>query len=313
MNIVFIYEDNSEVKTLKDKIKKLYLKVMRKIEVKEIINDSYKNIAINKIMMCIPNYKFNKVDNTFIKYLLYKLNQNGTKNIVLSESLNKKELLKNQLYSHNYNILNGRFLIKTSTMDILNYIMEKAGSQINKEEISILVNDNTNINTEIIKDIANKARRVNVITNNIARFKKLEKRLYEEKGIMLSIGNNRKKGLGKSKYIVNIDFPEELLSKYKIYKNAILINLENTCKITSKAFSGIIVNDIDIEYKKTEEENNLLKIFSKKVNYEAKMISLGSYNEIKDLKPKDEYKVINTIGNNGVIHQDEYRMSKNLY
>lgn len=312
MNIVFIYEDNSEVKSLKDKIKKLYFKLIKKIEIKKVLNDSYKNTAINKIIICIPNYKFNKINKTFMKNLLYRLNQNGAKNIVLSDSLSRKTLLKNELYSYNFNILNGRFLIKISSIDILEYIMEKIESNLNKEEISIMVNENSNINLEIITNIANIAKRVNLITNNISRFKKLENRLYEENGIILSIGNNRKKGLAKSKYILNIDFPEELLNKYKIYKKAVVVNIENICKVNSKSFSGIVINDIDIAYKKKEEEKEVLEKFDKKEVYESKIIALDEYNEINNVKRRDNFKIVNTIGNNGVIHQDEYKLTKKL-
>lgn len=312
MNIVFIYEDNSEVKSLKDEIKKLYFKLIKKIEIKKVLNDSYKNTAINKIIICIPNYKFNKINKTFMKNLLYRLNQNGAKNIVLSDSLSRKTLFKNELFSYNFNILNGRFLIKISSIDILEYIMEKIESNLNKEEISIMVNENSNINLEIITNIANIAKRVNLITNNISRFKKLENRLYEENGIILSIGNNRKKGLAKSKYILNIDFPEELLNKYKIYKKAVVVNIENICKINSKSFSGIVINDIDIAYKKKEEEKEVLEKFDKKEVYESKIIALDEYNEINNVKRRDNFKIVNTIGNNGVIHQDEYKLTKKL-
>lgn len=312
MNIVFIYEDNSGVKSLKDKIKKLYFKLIKKIEIKKVLNDSYKNTAINKIIICIPNYKFNKINKTFMKNLLYRLNQNGAKNIVLSDSLSRKTLFKNELFSYNFNILNGRFLIKISSIDILEYIMEKIESNLNKEEISIMVNENSNINLEIITNIANIAKRVNLITNNISRFKKLENKLYEENGIILSIGNNRKKGLAKSKYILNIDFPEELLNKYKIYKKAVVVNIENICKINSKSFSGIVINDIDIAYKKKEEEKEVLEKFDKKEVYESKIIALDEYNEINNLKRRDNFKIVNTIGNNGVIHQDEYKLTKKL-
>ena len=313
MNIVFIYEDNREVKTLKDIFKKFWDTLTRKIQVRDVINDSYKNIAINKIIMSIPKYKFKKIDKMFMKNLLYKLNQNGTKNIVLSKELKDKIILRNQLYSYNYNILDGRFLNKTSIIETLKYIMEKAETNLNREEISIMVNDNSNVNIEIITDIANLAKRVNILSNNISRFKKLEKKLYEEKGIMLSIGNNLKKGLIKSKYIVNIDFPEELLNRYKIYKRAVLINIENPCKINSKLFSGVIINDIEIIYKKNTEEEKLTEIFDKKEIYESKIIALNNYKEVIEMKKKDEYKVVNTIGNNGVIHQEEYKLNKNLY
>lgn len=311
MNIAFIYEDNSEIKLIKDRIQKICNNIIRKIEVTNVVNEHYKNIAINKIMICIPKYKKNKLDKKLIKNLIYILRQNGIRNIVLSKALHSNIIFKNQLYAYNYNIMNGRFLMKTSIIDIINYIMDNAETNIKKEEISILVNENSNINIENIKNIANLAKRVNIITNNISRFKKIEKELYEEKGIILSIGNNRKKGLAKSKYIINIDFPEELLNKYKIYKKAIILNIENSCKINTKIFSGIIINNIEIKYDNINKED-LLEEFNKNEIYETKIIVIDNLTGINQIKKKDNFKIVNTIGNNGIINKNEFQFTKKL-
>lgn len=311
MNIAFIYEDNNEIKLIKDRIQKICNNLIRKIEVTNVVNEHYKNIAINKIMICIPKYKKNKLDKKLIKNLIYILRQNGIRNIVLSKALHSNIIFKNQLYAYNYNIMNGRFLMKTSIIDIINYIMDNAETNIKKEEISILVNENSNINIENIKNIANLAKRVNIITNNISRFKKIEKELYEEKGIILSIGNNRKKGLAKSKYIINIDFPEELLNKYKIYKKAIILNIENSCKINTKIFSGIIINNIEIKYDNINKEG-LLEEFNKNEIYETKIIVIDNLTGINQIKKKDNFKIVNTIGNNGIINKNEFQFTKKL-
>lgn len=311
MNIAFIYEDNSEIKLIKDRIKKICNNIIRKIEVTNVVNEHYKNIAINKIMICIPKYKKNKLDKKLIKNLIYILRQNGIRNIVLSKALHSNIIFKNQLYAYNYNIMNGRFLMKTSIIDIINYIMDNAETNIKKEEISILVNENSNINIENIKNIANLAKRVNIITNNISKFQKIEKELYEEKGIILSIGNNRKKGLAKSKYIINIDFPEELLNKYKIYKKAIILNIENSCKINTKIFSGIIINNIEIKYDNINKEG-LLEEFNKNEIYETKIIVIDNLTGINQIKKKDNFKIVNTIGNNGIINKNEFQFTKKL-
>ena len=311
MNIGCIYEDNSDEKSLKEKILKNYYKLAKRAEINQIINDRYKNIAINKIMIGIPQYKKDKIDKKLIENLVYILKEKGIKNIILSNDLYNKETMKNWLYAYNYNILNGRLLMKTSIIDIIEYIMNNTNSNINTEEIAILVNDNSNINLEIIREIASRAKRVNIVTNNISRFRKLESKLYEESGIILSIGNNRKKGLTRSKYIINIDFPEELLNKYRMYKKAILVNIENECKINTKLFSGIIINDIKIKYNDIiQKEKDIYKEFSENKIYEAKIIALDSLKEVISIKKEDKYKIVNTIGNNGIIHQNEFISAK---
>ena len=71
---------------------------------------------------------------------------------------------------------------------------------------------------------------MNIVTNNIEKFKKLEDKIMEN-GIMITIGNNKKKSLMKSKIILNIDFPNELINKYMIKEDAIIINVPGKVKI----------------------------------------------------------------------------------
>lgn len=309
MNILFIEEDENQEKTLKSKIKGIYFKIIGKIDKLNIINDSYKNVAINKMIIRIPKYKFEKINKNFMKNLLYLAKQNGIKNVVLSKELNKKENFIYALKSNNFKILDGSFLIKNSGIEILEYVIEQSESRLNEEEVSILVNNNSVTNSYIISNIAELAKRINIITNNISRFKKIEKELYEQKGIILSISNNKKKGLAKSKYLINIDFPEELISKYKLYKKAVIINLENKIHSISKTFSGIIINDIQISFIQKNDEEEIFKKFDNKQVYESKILAL-EYNDIKNIKQMDKFKVVNTLGNNGIINNMEYKIIK---
>ena len=309
MNILFIEEDENQEKSLKSKIKGIYFKIIGKIDKLNIINDSYKNVAINKMIIRIPKYKFEKINKNFMKNLLYLAKQNGIKNVVLSKELNKKENFIYALKSNNFKILDGSFLIKNSGIEILEYVIEQSESRLNEEEVSILVNNNSVTNSYIISNIAELAKRINIITNNISRFKKIEKELYEQKGIILSISNNKKKGLAKSKYLINIDFPEELISKYKLYKKAVIINLENKIHSISKTFSGIIINDIQISFIQKNDEEEIFKKFDNKQVYESKILAL-EYNDIKNIKQMDKFKVVNTLGNNGIINNMEYKIIK---
>lgn len=309
MNILFIEEDENQEKSLKSKIKGIYFKIIGKIDKLNIINDSYKNVAINKMIIRIPKYKFEKINKNFMKNLLYLAKQNGIKNVVLSKELNKKENFIYALKSNNFKILDGSFLIKNSGIEILEYVIEQSETRLNEEEVSILVNNNSVTNSYIISNIAELAKRINIITNNISRFKKIEKDLYEQKGIILSISNNKKKGLAKSKYLINIDFSEELISKYKLYKKAVIINLENKIHSISKTFSGIIINDIQISFIQKDDEEEIFKKFDNKQVYESKILAL-EYNEIKNIKQMDKFKVVNTLGNNGIINNMEYKIIK---
>ena len=52
-----------------------------------------------------------------------------------------------------------------------------------------------------------------------------------------------KKSLVKTPIILNLDFNMQVLNKYKINENAIIINVEGDMKIRSKRFSGINKNN----------------------------------------------------------------------
>ena len=78
--------------------------------------------------------------------------------------------------------------------DIINFIVEK--QKMKKINLSILINDLTDIEFENIKLLAKKYTNMNIVTNHIEKFKKLEKQLQEE-GIIITITNNKKKILMK--------------------------------------------------------------------------------------------------------------------
>ena len=77
--------------------------------------------------------------------------------------------------------------------------MQKEKKKIKKEEttISILINDLTEIELENIKILAENYKNLNIVTNHIEKFKKLEDK-FMENGIMITIVNNKKKSLMKS-------------------------------------------------------------------------------------------------------------------
>ena len=106
-----------------------------------------------------------------------------------------------------------------------------------KLNVSILVNDVEDYVLENIKLIVRKYKRVNIVTNHLEKFKKLEKEIFEKDGIMVTVTNNKKKSLTKSNVILNYDFPTELINKYKIYDEAIILNVKQNVSISSKRFN----------------------------------------------------------------------------
>lgn len=165
-----------------------------------------------------------------------------------------------------------------------------------------MVNNFTQINKEIIIDIAKSIKRLNVVTNHIEKCQKIEEYLYNEFGIMLNISNNKMKSLLKSEIILNIDFPEESINKYKIYYNSIIVNLSEKINLESKRFNGININDyrIKIPYECK------LKGFQDEIIYES-LIYDKNYKIIKDKIEKDKIVINKLIGNNGIISKSEIK------
>ena len=274
----------------------IYIKEIEKTSgLKFILSKLKKYLNIIKIeddkVYYLPIFKENKLSEYRIKKLTKKisilLEKDVSNNIVLSEYLNKNQLLKNYLYSKNVNILNGKFLFKCLTYKIIEYIFKIKNSKMESGEVSLLINDFTEINKEIIISIAKDIKRLNIVTNNISKCKKIEEYLYEEFGIILNISNNKRRSLLKSEIIINLDFPEELINKYMLYYNATIVNMIGKINIYSKRFNGININDYTIvlpeEYK--------LENFQNEIVYESLIYKKSSYKEINEQIIKDKIEI----------------------
>lgn len=165
----------------------------------------------------------------------------------------------------------------------------------------MLINDFTDINKEIIIHIAKNIKRLNVVTNHINKCKKIEEYLYNEFGIMLNISNNKRRSLLKSEIIINMDFPEEIINKYRIYDKSVILNINDKIDIKSKRFSGININYYQIlmpdEYK--------LEGFQNEVIYESLIYVKNKYKDINEKIVKDKIDINKLIGNNGIIRENE--------
>lgn len=245
---------------------------------------------------------------TGVKKLVEILKQNQVNNIVLDRELKKNEELKNRLYEDGCSIITGQFWFEVHLLKIIDFIMEKAEEKIENQEITILLNNKNSMQEYMIYELAKKAKRISIITNHISKFKNLEKELYEELGIMISVANNKRKSLAKAKLIINMDFPMELINQYRINRNAIIINWEPQVKIKTKAFSGVLIHDIKmskrvskIGWEEKFEENEL---------YEAELLSIHYEKDRLEKIEKEKNVIKSLIGINGIISQGELEFTK---
>ena len=233
------------------------------------------------------------------KKILDKTNCNK---LVLSKTIKAQEIYKNYLYSYNLDIVEGRWLFEALSTQALEYVINKEKMKKEETQLSILVNGITDNFLEAIKEIVKQYKIVNIVTNHIEKFKKIEKKILQEDGIMITVTNNKKKSLAKSKIILNVDFPTELINQYYIYEEAIIINLKGNVKIKRKRFNGLNINDYEIDFNYLDnfdyDKDNL---YDKKDIYEAQIYQNQSYKDIKRKIEKDNVRIIGLIGNKTIL------------
>ena len=223
-----------------------------------------------------------------------------SKKIVLSKEICKEQKYINYLNTYGLEIQDGKWLFEILLPEITEYIVNK--KKIEKTNISILINDLTDLEFENIKILARKYKSINIVTNHIEKFKKLEKQLQENEGIIITITNNKKKSLMKSQIILNIDFPKELINKYNIQDEAIIVNVRGNVKINKKRFNGLNINDYEIDFRDDKKNNKVLndKFYLKDL-YEAELYKKQRISEIKEKIRLDKVIIKKLILNNGEL------------
>ena len=271
------------------------------------INKIIKTVKIQENRIIIPANNIGELKEKQIIKLANKtdkiLQKVHSKKIVLSKELYKLETYKNILYSSGYDITDGKWLFEAISYKILDYIANK--KDIKKEEttLSVLVNNLTDYTLENIKIFAKNFKTLNIVTNHIDKFKNIVDKIYEDEGVIITVTNNKRKSLIKSKIIFNIDFPKELLNKYNIFDEAIIVNINGNMKINKKRFNGLIINDYEIRINPQAIQSytgNIENYYIKQL-YEAEFYqNIPFYDFSKKIKA-DGLKICGLYGINGKI------------
>ena len=269
------------------------------------------NIWVLPFQEKISDNKLNKIIDKQIKR--YKITENTR--LVVSKSLLSKNMT-DILRKYNINYFNGNLIKKILIFKVLDYINNLQNKELNKRNITILVNEDNNINKYIIKNIALNSKTTKIVSKKINKFKSLEEELYNEYGVAIQFSNSNKKSLSKSEIIINLDFDEVEVNEYDINNNAIIINTKNSLKVKSKLFNGIVINSYEIKFlqklKNKFNKNNLLHRYDNLILYES-IIDWKNANDknIIEKIEEDNIKIINLIGNNGIINKKEFKIIEN--
>ncbi len=219
------------------------------------------------------------------------LGQTVSKKIVISKKIQKQKEYVENLKEEGFEIVDGKWLFEVLSCKVLDYIIKKKKLKKQELSISILVNDLTDHMIAIIRQIAKEYKRVNIVTKYMEKLKKIEEQILKEDGIMITVGNNKKKGIAKSEIILNVDFSSKLLADYNIYENAIIVNIRENVVITKKRFNGITINNYDITFKNFDYYD-----YDKMTKYKTCEIYEASFN-----KKQPFYEIMKKINNDKVI------------
>ena len=229
------------------------------------------------------------------------LDKTISKKIVVSRELQKQQDYMELLDYYGFEIVNGKWLFEILSCQALDYILEQKNMKKNELTLSILVNNLTENVLSIIRKIAKEYKRVNIVTNHIEKFKKIEEQILQKDGIMITVGNNKKKGISKSNVILNIDFSSKLINQYTIYDNAIIININENVVIDKKRFNGITINDYDITYRNFDNYDCDINTKYKTCEvYEAQMNKKQPFNDVMKQIKTDKVEIKKLIGKNDI-------------
>ncbi len=294
--IGFVRKDNRKYEKIYEKIGRIIRKVLLKVKVEYIEND---------IVFLIPNYK------QYGKFLLKVISKQIKRNVkranvaelIFEENMDFLKGQFNECYKSN-----GKLIMKENLIQIFEYIFKINNKNINLENIYVLVNEYNKLNSYIIKELIENFRTVNIVTENIRRYKRIENYWYNE-GVLITVSNNKRKSLKNAKYIINIDFDKTKILMYNINPNSIIINITDD-DITMKAnFDGVLINNIELRIDKNKEDfvNEFYGNINKKIFLETiikKNIKELGY--IKKINQEYDVKISELIGIRGKLENNEF-------
>ena len=277
--IGFVRKDNRKYEKRIEKICKFIRKIFLKVKIEYIQND---------VMFLIPNYKENskfilKIISQKIKKYVDKI---GITELIFEDNLN---YLRDKL--DRYFISDGKLIMKKNLIGIFEYIFK-----INKQ------------NTYIINELIEKFKTVNIITENIKKYRRMENYWFNE-GILITVSNNKRKSLKNAKYIINIDFDKNKILMYNINSNSIIINLSYEDIKPKSNFNGVLINNIELKIDKNKEDfiNEFYGNINKKIFLETIIKkNIKELDYIKKINYNYNVKISELIGTRGRLENNEF-------
>ena len=223
----------------------------------------------------------------------------NSKKIVISKELQKHTTYLNSLYTYDLDIVDVKWLFLMLLPETIKYIVDKQKLQPEQTSIHILVNDINSVIISNIKILANIYKSINIVTKHVEKLNKIEGKILETSGAMITVMNNKKKSLAKAQIIINIDFPSEIINQYVICENATIIDMCGKTKITKKFINGVVIQDYEIEIKNKREYTIDGNYYYQKDLYEAEFYKQQPFEYVREKIKKDGVKIAKLISQRG--------------
>lgn len=229
------------------------IKISAQWNVIDVIKENNKKIYIIYSTLANKQKVLCKIENKISQIL----HENKNTQVIISKQI--KNLINENKDEKNIKRLN-RILENSKEnkiiyKDFLNEIMKsiiKLKKEIPEEQsIYILLNSNNSYYIDLINKMIADYKMINIVTQNVERFKIFEENA-EEKLEPVSILNNKRKSIARAKYIINFDYNYEEIIGYYINRTAVIFNISNNSIKNLSNFDGIIINNIKINKKEKE-------------------------------------------------------------
>lgn len=255
-----------------------------------IVND-------NRIRLCcLANDKMN---NRMIERLKKSVLLMGSRDVVLSDLLLQNVTVVSVLQGLGYNILRGKWLYKFLCYDIVEKIACVRGKRISDLEVTVLSNEDSEINVENIKLLAKECRILNVVTENLNAFRYVEEFLFNEYGSVINVSTNKHKTCKYSDVVLNFDFSIAELRECNFKKGVVLVQFTKE-RFENRYGSTIVFYKLNFPAKYLNlfgEYGN----YNREIFYESLLYYKTSFKNLRKILRKDGISIRYFVGCNGKL------------
>ena len=263
-----------------------YIKMDKLSKIEYMYRNLFCKIKEENNIIYIPSNK-----EKIIKKLVQKLKEDEVDYIIKDKSVQLK-----------YNELDGRYINKYLIPEILDFCFNYLEKEGKLEEIYVCTNNFNRENIDIVQELVNKVKVVNIVTNQLRQFQELEKRL-EKNDIYITVSSNKRKALKKANIIINLDFQN--FNGFNINRNSIIINCNQNIEV-GKDFEGICIQKAAIS------TNKIMRIFSEMPDMdkdkliEAELLKEKDYFSRRAFIISNKIKIVNLMGKRTIINKNEF-------